>query len=118
MILCNSINSNSGTTTIYRPHGGGTLVIRKRPPVHQQGSVAYAQRTSSTPAPTRKPTRTTTTTTTQHILNLSENTVPDLDTASSHSTGMSIRQIRNVIDPNSSRNNNNIIIIIVFIRLH
>lgn len=63
----------SGMTTIHRPHGGGTLVIRpssnkKRP---AQPSINFTQ----------KPVTHTT-------INLSENTVPDLDTASSISTGL------------------------------
>lgn len=66
--------SNSGTTTIHRPHGGGTLVIRNRPPQHQH----YIHKTPNTPAPIS---------TTVNLPSLSENTVPDLDTAASYSTG-------------------------------
>lgn len=82
----NSFCSNSGTTTIHRPHGGGTLVIRPshthRP--HQNQNTHYVQKRPST---TKYPS------TTVNLPQLSENTVPDLDTASSYSTGEMISRI-------------------------
>lgn len=71
----------SGTTTIHRPHGGGTLVIRPshtKRPGGQQHTTYF----------THRPAATDIVTTTVKLPSLSENTVPDLDTASSISTGV------------------------------
>lgn len=71
----------SGSTVIHRPHGSGMLVIRpsnQKRPTSQSHSYAYS---------TKKPIIIQSTATSATSPNLSENTVPDLDTASSISTG-------------------------------
>lgn len=75
---------HSGTTTIHRPHGGGTLVIRpsqKRPSSHSKPTNAIANRPITHLEPQAS---------TIHLPDLAENTVSDLDTASSISTGKEI----------------------------
>lgn len=81
----NRPHTGTSHTTIHRPHGGGTLVIRpshtKRPGAQQHTHTTYF---------THKPAAVANeiVTTTVKLPSLSENTVPDLDTASSISTGM------------------------------
>lgn len=67
----------SGMTTIHRPHNGGTLVIRPSNTKRRPPQQSYT---------TKRPTSTTQTSTV-NLPNLSDNTVSDLDTASSISTG-------------------------------
>lgn len=63
----------SGTTTIHRPHGAGTIVVRP--------SGIQTQR------PYTRPTATSAVTTVVKIPSLSDNSISDLDTAASISTG-------------------------------
>lgn len=73
---------HSGTTTIHRPHGAGTLVIRH--PSHPKHP-STANRTHPAYLIANRPA--TITTTAVHLPDLAENTVSDLETASSISTG-------------------------------
>ncbi|XP_037025264.1 serine proteinase stubble [Bradysia coprophila] len=66
--------SLSGTTTIHRPHGAGTIVVR---PSGIQTQRPYTSRPSTTNAVT----------TVVKIPSLSDNSISDLDTAASISTG-------------------------------